>query len=80
MKIQYLLLALALLPAACEKTNGPVDLDEAFAIEQPTPKTELTRVALNDTQKGYVREGTSWRSNSCSNLPRRIRAVSSALR
>ena len=57
MKIQYLLLALALLPAACEKTNGPVDLDEAFAIEQPTPKTELTRVALNDTQKGYVREG-----------------------
>ena len=57
MKIQNLLLALALLAAACEKTNGPVDLDEAFAIEQPTPKTELTRVALDDMQKGYVREG-----------------------
>ena len=57
MKIQYLLLALALVAAACEKTKKPVDLDEAFAVEQPTPKTELTRVALNDTQKGYVREG-----------------------
>lgn len=57
MKTRYLLLALVLLATACEKTNNPVDLDEAFAIEQPTPKTELTRVALNDTQKGYVREG-----------------------
>ena len=57
MKTRYLLLALAFVAAACEKTNTSVDLDEEFAIEQPTPKTELTRVALNDTQKGYVREG-----------------------
>ena len=57
MKTKYLLLALTLLAAACEKTNNPVDLDEDFAIEQPTPKTELTRVALNATQQGYVREG-----------------------
>ena len=57
MKIRYLLLALALVAAACDKTNKPVDLDEAFAVTQPAPKTELTRVALDDTQKGYVREG-----------------------
>ena len=57
MKTWYLMLALALGVAACGKTNIPVDLDEAFAIEQPTPKTQLTRVALDDTQKGYVREG-----------------------
>ena len=57
MKTRYLMLALALVAAACNKANKPVDLDEAFAIEQPTPKKELTRVALNETQKGYVREG-----------------------
>ena len=57
MKTKYLLLAMTLLAAACEKTNNPVDLEEDFAIEQPTPKTELTRVALNATQQGYVREG-----------------------
>ena len=57
MKTWYLILALALMAVACNKSNKPVDLDEAFAIEQPTPKTELTRVALNETQKGYVREG-----------------------
>lgn len=50
------MLALALVVAACDKSN-PVDLDEVFAIEQPTPKEELTRVALDATQKGYVREG-----------------------
>ena len=58
MKTWYLMLALALGVAACGKTNIPVDLDEAFAIEQPTPKTQLTRVGLDDTQKGYVKEGT----------------------
>ena len=57
MKTWYLMLALALGVAACGKTNIPVDLDEAFAIEQPTPKTQLTRVGLDDTQKGYVKEG-----------------------
>ena len=57
MKTWHLMLALALGVAACGKTNNPVDLDEAFAIEQPVPKTELTRVGLNDTQKGYVKEG-----------------------
>ena len=57
MKTKYLLLALTLLAAACGKTNNPVELDEDFAIEQPTPKAELTRVALNATQQGYVREG-----------------------
>ena len=57
MKTRYLMLALALVAGACNKANKPVDLDEAFAIEQPAPKKELTRVALNETQKGYVREG-----------------------
>lgn len=56
MKIRYMVLALALLATACEKPSEIV-LDEAFAIEQPAPKTALTRVALNETQKGYVREG-----------------------
>ena len=53
------MLALAVaLGAACTELPGPqVDLDEAFAIEQPTPKTELTRVTLDATQMGYVREG-----------------------
>ena len=51
-----MVLALALLAAACEKPDEIV-LDEAFSIEQPAPKTALTRVALNETQKGYVREG-----------------------
>ena len=57
MKSRYLMLALALMAGACSKTPPPVDLDEAFAIEQPAPKTELTRVALDATQKGYVQEG-----------------------
>lgn len=35
----------------------PVVLDDTFAIEQPTPGTVLTRLALDETQKGYVREG-----------------------
>ena len=56
MKTRYLILALALAAAACDKTT-PVDLDEAFAIVQPAPKTELTRVGLDATQKGYVKEG-----------------------
>ena len=57
MKTRFLILAMALVVGACQKTNTPVDLDEAFAIEQPTLKKELTRVALNATQQGYVREG-----------------------
>ena len=57
MKSRYLMLALALMAGACSKTPPQVDLDEAFAIEQPAPKTELTRVALDATQKGYVQEG-----------------------
>ena len=57
MKSRYLMLALALMAGACSKTPPPVDLEEAFAIEQPAPKTELTRVALDATQKGYVQEG-----------------------
>ena len=56
MKSRYLMLALAFAAVACSK-NNPVDLDEAFAIEQPAPKSELTRVALDATQKGYVQEG-----------------------
>lgn len=57
MKTRYLILALALVAGACQKTNKPVDLDEAFAVEQPAPKKEITRVALDATQQGYVREG-----------------------
>jgi serpin B len=44
---------------ACQEQQpvGPVELDDAFAIEQPVPGTVLTRLALDETQKGYVREG-----------------------
>ncbi len=56
MKPRYLLLALALVAAACTKPNK-VQLDEAFDIEQPAPKAALTRVALDATQQGYVSEG-----------------------
>jgi len=34
-----------------------VDLDEAFAIEQPAPTAAVTRLSLDERQKGYVREG-----------------------
>ena len=57
MKRLFVLLCLALGAASCNKTNIPVDLDEVFAIEQPAPQEALTRVSLNETQKGYVREG-----------------------
>ena len=56
MKKWYLIGALALTLAACSKQPA-IELDEAFAIEQPSPKKELTRVTLDETQKGYVREG-----------------------
>ena len=58
MKRFCLYFLILLTAAACtKKSETPVNLDEVFAIEQPTPKTALTRVALNETQKGYVREG-----------------------
>ena len=41
---------------SCQEQQ-PVVLDDAFAIEQPTPGAVLTRLALDETQKGYVREG-----------------------
>ena len=59
MKRRYLIVAVALCAvAACtEKPTTTVDLDEAFAIEQPAPVKALTRVNLDATQQGYVREG-----------------------
>ena len=59
MKRQLVLFSCLVLAAvACtEKPEPTVDLIEAFAIEQPAPTTAITRVALDDTQKGYVREG-----------------------
>ena len=59
MKRQLVLFcSLVLAAVACtEKPEPTVDLIEAFAIEQPAPTTAITRVVLDDTQKGYVREG-----------------------
>ena len=42
---------------SCHKQPPVVDLDEAFAIEQPAPTTAVTRLSLDDRQRGYVREG-----------------------
>lgn len=46
----------------------PVELDDAFSIEQPVPGTSLTRLALNETQKGYVREGNKLAFNLLNEL------------
>ncbi len=55
MKTRYLILAAALLAAACAKSG--VVLGDAFDIEPPAPKAAVTRVALDERQQGYVREG-----------------------
>ena len=57
MRKTLLFIGLAFAAAACVEKQTVVELDEAFSVEQPSPKTELTRVALDATQKGYVREG-----------------------
>jgi len=59
MKKNILLLA-ALMACAVSCHKKPqvvVDLDEAFAIEQPAPAAAVTRLSLDERQKGYVREG-----------------------
>ena len=57
MKKWYLIAALALTMAACAKQENTIDLDEAFLVEQPAPRGVISRVALNERQQGYVREG-----------------------
>ena len=56
MKRLYLFLLLTAVACSVNQPE-PIDLDDVFAIEQPTPTTALTRMALDDTQQGYVREG-----------------------
>ena len=43
--------------AACTEKQPAVVLEDAFTIEQPTPTKAVTRLALDETQQGYVREG-----------------------
>ena len=58
MKKILTLAALGLVVAACEqKPATVVELDDAFAIEQPAPTTAVTRLTLDESQKGYVQEG-----------------------
>ena len=58
MKRPFFLLILALAAVSCaEKPEEPVELIDAFAIEQPASDQILTRVNLDAVQKGYVREG-----------------------
>ena len=52
-----LLASLLVCVASCHKQQVVVDLDEAFAIEQPAPATAVTRLSLDERQKSYVREG-----------------------
>lgn len=56
MRKTLLFIGLALLSAACNKKPAVV-LDDAFAIEQPAPGKAVSRVALDERQKGYVQEG-----------------------
>lgn len=48
---------LACVVSCQEKQPVDVDLDDAFAIVQPTPTAAVTRLSLDERQKGYVREG-----------------------
>ena len=59
MKKKILLLAtlLACVVSCHKKQPEVVALDEAFAIEQPAPTAAVTRLSLDERQKGYVREG-----------------------
>ena len=56
-KSLFLVSLLVFLTACHEKQPDVVVLDDAFAIEQPVPQKAITRVSLDDTQNGYVREG-----------------------
>ena len=57
MRKTLLFMGLALAAAACTDKPAVVELDDAFAIEQPTPERALTRMTLDERQKGYVQEG-----------------------
>ena len=59
MKKKILLLAtlLACVVSCHKKQPEVVALDKAFAIEQPAPTVAVTRLSLDERQKGYVREG-----------------------
>jgi serpin B len=64
MKKYFLFPILVVLLTAChEKQPVVVELDDAFAIEQPAPEETVTRISLNETQKGYVREGNKMSFN-----------------
>lgn len=57
MKRAPLLFGLTLAASACAEKPAGVELDEAFAIVQPAPEAAVTRVTLDERQKGFVREG-----------------------
>ena len=64
MKKYFFFPILVVLLTAChEKQPVVVELDDAFAIEQPAPEETVTRISLNETQKGYVREGNKMSFN-----------------
>ena len=56
MRKTMLIIGLALAAAACTEKPA-VELDEAFDIEQPKPTQALTRMTLDERQKGYIQEG-----------------------
>lgn len=64
MKKYILFPIMMVLLAACqEKQPAAVELDDAFAIGLPAPEKSVTRISLDETQKGYVREGNKMSFN-----------------
>jgi serpin B len=53
----YIVLVVTLLALCCDKKHEVVMLEDVFSIEQPKPEKAVTRVALDERQKGYVKEG-----------------------
>ena len=60
MKKTIFCLAVCLLATvSCDKENKPVDVKDPIDISSPAPTEQITKVSLNDTQKGYVKAGNA---------------------
>lgn len=62
MKKTLIILAAGLIAlVSCDKSKQPVTVtvNDPITIASPAPTEQLTKVSLNDTQQGYVREGNA---------------------
>lgn len=50
---------LALVSCQKEKNQTPYHVTSPFTITSPTPKEQITKVSLNETQQGYVQAGNA---------------------